>query len=165
MVLVSCSRPDPAEVTKTITGLTAEMEKEMLAGTIDTAMSRYADDCVSLPNFGPRLKGKQAMLKYYLQMNEMGMKVTHCDFNVIDVKVDRTYAFELGEYTMTVEMPGMPAMPDTGKYLTVWQLESDGSWKIKVETWNTNKMPPMPGMEEGPPMGEPGKMPEKKMKG
>jgi ketosteroid isomerase-like protein len=35
-------------------------------------------------------------------------------------------------------------MEDTGKYLTLWEKQADGSLKIKVETWNTDKNPMMP---------------------
>lgn len=147
VVLAGCDRPDVEQVTNSIKSMTAEMAKEMNSGTMDTSMSRYATDCVSLPNHGPRLKGKDAIKKHYMQMMESGAKFSDVKFEVVDVKVDRVYAIEIGDYSMTFEMPGMPPMSDEGKYLTVWEKQSDGAWKIKIETWNTNKMPMMPGME------------------
>ena len=35
-------------------------------------------------------------------------------------------------------------MTDQGKYLTVYERSAAGALKIKVETWNTDVMPPMP---------------------
>jgi ketosteroid isomerase-like protein len=94
-----------------------------------------------MPNNGPVLKGKQEIRAFYRQMLSAGMRVTHADFKMLDVKVDRTYAVEIGEYTMTFEMPGMPATADTGKYMTVWTTRPDDHWKIKIEMWNTSRMP------------------------
>jgi uncharacterized protein (TIGR02246 family) len=148
-LVISCTGPDPAAVRSQIEAINTEMEKDMVAGKMDTTLARYDDDCISLPNNGPRLKGKEEIKKYYMGMMGTGMKFTHADFSIVDVKVDRMYAIEVGDYALTMEMPGLPAMEDKGKYVTVWERQSDGTWKIKIETWNTNR----------PMMPEPGSMP------
>ena len=153
VLLVSCAPPPPdvAAVRKTIEAMLDKAEKDMMAGTMDTTMAGYTDDAVSMPNYGPLLKGKPAIKAFYQQMMGMGMKFTKVDFVTTDVHVGGPYAYELGTYTMTMEMMGMPSMDDQGKYITVYELGKDGTWRIKVETWNTNRPPPMP---------EPPKMPE-----
>jgi ketosteroid isomerase-like protein len=97
-----------------------------------------------LPNSGPRLKGKAAIKAYYGQMMAMGIKLSNVSFKTVDVSAGGPYVYEIGTYSMTVNMPNMPEMPDHGKYLTVYERVADGSLKIKVETWNTDVMPPMP---------------------
>ena len=32
-------------------------------------------------------------------------------------------------------------MTDHGKYMNVWQKQSDGSWKLKADTWNSDVNP------------------------
>ena len=147
-LFASCAPPAPdvAQIRKTIEGMTAQMQQEMESGLMDTTMARYADDPVSMPNFGPMLTGKQAMKDYFGEMHEMGITLKDVTFTVVDVQVGLPYAYEIGTYKMTVSMPGMADTPDEGKYLTVWQKQADGSWKIKVETWNNNMRPPMPEM-------------------
>jgi hypothetical protein len=39
--------------------------------------------------------------------------------------------------------------PDNGKYITVWEVQDDGSLKIRVETWNTD-INPWVNMNEEP---------------
>ena len=148
--LVSCTAPQPdvAQVRKDIEAMTQKAAKDMVAGDIDTTMALYTDDPISLPNYGPLLKGKQAIKEHYTKMMGLGMKFTNVNFVTTDVFVSGSHAYEIGTYTMTMEMPQMPGMSDEGKYLTVYERAADGSWKIKVETWNTNKMPAMPGVEE-----------------
>ena len=149
VLLASCTPPAPnvAEVRKTIEAMTEKMESEMESGVMDTTMARYADTPISMPNFGPMLTGKTAIRDYYRQMESMGMTMKDVEFTVTDVQVGGPYAYEIGTYKMTMVMPGMVELPDEGKYLTVWEKTADGSWKIKIETWNTNMQPPMPGME------------------
>jgi ketosteroid isomerase-like protein len=145
----SCAPPAPdvAQVRKTIEGMTAQMQQEMETGTMDTTMARYVENPISMPNFGPMLTGRTAIKDYFRRMQAMGMTMKDVDFTVTDVQVGGPYAYEVGTYKMTVTMPGMGEIPDEGKYLTVWEKVPDGSWKIKIETWNTNMQPPMPGIE------------------
>jgi len=149
LVMFSCAppKPDVAQVRKTIEAMNAKSAKEMLQGVWDTTMANFADDAVSMPNFGPMARGKKAIGEQYGKMMGSGMKVTKVDFVTADVQVSGDYAYEIGTYTMTFEMPSMAPMTEEGKYLTVYQRDKDGSWKVKVETWNTNREPPMPKSE------------------
>ena len=149
VLVVSCAPPAPnvAEVRKAIETMNKEMQAEMESGIMDTMMARYVDNPISMPNFSPMLTGKAAIKDFYQQMRDMGMTMKDVNFTIVDVQVGGPYAYEVGTYKMTFVMPGMVEMPDEGKYLTVWEKAPDGSWKIKIETWNTNMPPPMPGME------------------
>jgi len=161
VLLVSCAPPPPdvAAVRKTIEAMEDKSEKDMVAGVFDSTLANYTDDAVSMPNYSPMLRGKKAIKDWYAQMMAMGMKFTKVDFVTTDVQVGAPYTYEIGTYTMTMEMGGMTPMTDEGKYLTVYELGKDGKWRIKVETWNTNTRPPMP---EPPKMPEPEKKKTKK---
>jgi len=147
LVLVSCAPkpPDVAQVRKAIEAMTAKSAQDMVAGTWDTTLANFTDDAVSMPNFMPMAKGKKAIKEEYSRMMSMGMKFINVNFMTSDVQVSGEYAYEIGTYTMTFEMPPMGQMTDAGKYVTVYQHAKDGSWKIKVETWNSDKAPPAPG--------------------
>ena len=147
LILVSCAPkpPDVAEVRKAIEAMTAKSEQDMVAGTWDTTLANYADDAVSMPEFMPMAKGKKAIRELYAQMMGSGMKFIKVDFVTMDLHVSGEYAYEIGTYTMTFEMPPMGQMSDAGKYVTVYQQAKDGSWKVKVETWNSDKAPAAPG--------------------
>jgi uncharacterized protein (TIGR02246 family) len=144
--LISCAPPqqDSTQARKAIEEINAKMAKEMLAGTTDTVLASYTDDAISLPDHGPMLKGKKALVDHAREMMAMGMKFSNVKFTTMDVKVSGATAYEIGTYAMTFTMPQMGEISDEGKYLTVYEQAKDGSWKIKVETWNTNRPPPMP---------------------
>lgn len=145
-VLCSCAPPkhDVAQVRKIIEEMTKKSEKEMIAGVMDTTFANYTQDAMSMPNNGPMLKGKTAIREYYMQMMATGMKFSNVSFTTTDVQVSGDFAYEVGTYAMTMQMPQMGEMSEEGKYLTVYEKAQDGTWKIKVETWNSSKQPPMP---------------------
>ena len=147
LAIVSCAPPPPdvASLRKQIDALLEKGEKDMLANTIDTTLAQYADDAVSLPNNGPMLKGKAAIKEYYAKAMALGIKFTKVDSITQDVQVGGNYVYEVGTYTMTMQIPAMREMTEEGKYLTVYEIGTDGKLKIKVETWNGNATPPMPG--------------------
>ena len=124
------------------------MIKAMLEDDMETALSFYADDAISLPSYEPMLKGKAAIKEHSMKSHEAGFKINDMALNTMDVWSGGDLAFEIGTYTINMTMPGMPnAMDDKGKYLTVWQKQTDGSWKMKAETWNSDNNPWM-GMPE-----------------
>ena len=43
-------------------------------------------------------------------------------------------------------VPHMGDVTDQGKYITLWNQQADGSWKMAAETWSTDK--PMPVVEK-----------------
>jgi len=148
LLLASCSAPPPdvAKIRKEVEGLVEKSSKDMMAGTMDTTLSQYTDDAVSMPNNGPMLKGKPAIKAYFQQMMN-GVKFSNVSFTTTDVFVGGPYVTEIGTYAMTMSMPNMPEMSDKGKYITVYERGKDGKLKIKAETWNTDTMPPMPAHE------------------
>lgn len=147
LLLVSCAPPAPPtadleEAKKAITAMMEKAEKDMMAGVTDTSMADYTDDAVSMPNNGPFLQGKAAIKEYYQRWAAMGMKFTDVDFVSVDVKGGGKYAYEIGTYTMTIQVEGMEPTTDQGKYLTVYEKGADGKWRIKIETWNTDVQMP-----------------------
>lgn len=146
LILSSCSPapPDAAKVRKDIEALEQKAAKDMMNGIMDTTFAQYTDDAIYMPDHEPMIKGKNALKENSRKMMAMGMKFPKVEFTTMDVNVIGSYAYEVGTYAMTIQMPGMPEMTDEGKYLTIYQQAADGSWKIKVETWNTSKPFPMP---------------------
>ncbi len=118
-----------------------EMIKNMLSDNTEAMMSMYTDDAISMPSYEPMLKGKDEMMKSHMKSKEAGFKMNDMTLKVMNVWSSGDLAYEIGTYTIDMSMPGMDAWKDNGKYLTVWQKQSDGSWKIKAETWNTDNNP------------------------
>jgi uncharacterized protein (TIGR02246 family) len=119
-----------------------EMEKAMVSGNGSGTLVYYADDAVSMPNYGKMVQGIDAIKKSNQDMMAGGMKITSFETNITMVSQCDNMVAEIGTYKMSSTMPGVPnPMEDTGKYLTIWEQQSDGSLKIKLEMWNTDSYP------------------------
>ena len=151
LVSFACAPPqeDATAVRKQIEAMTEKAERDLIAGTWDSTLVHYTDDAVSMPDHEPIIRGKAALKKHSLEMLGMGMKFTKVEFTTTDVTVRGSLAFEIGTFAMTLDIPNVGVVDEQGKYLTIYEKVADGSWKIKVETWNTDKMPGMPGMPGG----------------
>ncbi len=149
VILCSCVAPkhDVAQVRKVIEEMTKKSEHDMQAGIVDTTLANYDEDAVSLPNNGPMLRGKEAIRAYAGQMLGLGIKFTNVRITTTDVQTSGDLAYEIGTYAMTMQIPQVGEVSEEGKYLTVYEKAADGSWKIKVETYNINGKPPLPAPE------------------
>jgi ketosteroid isomerase-like protein len=133
---------------KEVTALGDALTKALLVDDIETMLGMYAEDAISLPNFSPRMDGLAEFKAHHDQMAAAGMKITSFESEPSDVWECGKQVIEIGAYTISLAMPGAPQpITDKGKYMTVYARQSDGSLKIKVETWNTDMNP----MEMGGP--------------
>lgn len=138
------------DLMKEVEALGDALAEAMLADDVETMLGMYAEDAISLPNYGPRMQGKEAFREHHAQMAAAGMKIDSFTSDPADVWECGSQVIEIGSFTISLSMPGMPGpMEDKGKYMTVYVREDDGSLKIKAETWNTD-MNPMAMGEHGP---------------
>lgn len=135
------------ELKQKIEKINKDMAKTMMEGNYSVNMSHYTDDAVSMPNNGKMAEGLEAIKKSNEEMAKSGVKVKAFDTKTLKVKSCDKMITEIGTYKMSMTIPGMPNdYEDEGKYLTIWEKQADGSLKIKLEMWNTDKSPMGGGM-------------------
>ena len=112
------------------------------AGDADAWAACFTDDGVQMPPHFASNVGKAAIQGW----GKGFLNLFACRFSlsVEEVRVAADWAFERGRYdiTLTPRAGGGP-MDDSGKYITVYQCQSDGSWKIARDIWNSDQ--PLPG--------------------
>jgi uncharacterized protein (TIGR02246 family) len=130
------------DLMKEVAAIGDTISTAMVANDVETMLALYADDAISLPNYGPRMDGLDAFKKHHEQMTASGMKVLSFESEPTDVWKAGDQVIEIGVYKIAMEMPGMPQpIEDKGKYLTVYVRDKKGALKIKAETWNTDVNP------------------------
>jgi len=130
------------DLKKEVKAIGDTISKAMVGNDVDTMLGLYAEDAISLPNYGPRMDGIDAFRKHHEQMSAAGMKVRSFWSDPTEVWKAGDHVIEIGVYKIALEMPGMPAtIEDKGKYMTVYVRDAKGSLKIKAETWNTDMNP------------------------
>jgi len=115
--------------------------KAMIDNDMETMLSMYTDDIISMPSYQPTVKGISKVRELSEIQAKSGWKTTQFALNTTDIIAQGNLAIEIGNYTMKMSGPDVPEWADNGKYMTIWEEQKDGSLKIKVETWNTDTNP------------------------
>ncbi len=116
--------------------------EKMVSGDVDELWPLYTDDVIAMPSYEPMLKGIDANKKSWEGMKQSGVKMTAFKTTVTDLMKYGDLVVDIGTYEITMSIPGMDQpWDDHGKYLTLWEMQDDGSMKIKVETRNTDVNP------------------------
>ena len=107
------------------------------SGNLDGLVALFTDDAVQMPNNEPMIVGKDG-IRSRAEENFANntFKLTG---TVEDIKVSGDWAYVRGNNTIVITpKEGGEAVTDEGKWIAVYQRQSDGSWKIYSEIWNHN---------------------------
>lgn len=101
----------------------------------------YMEDARALPPNREMVQGRKAIADVFAEDFKMGahdLKLT-----TVDVSAAGNTAYEIGTYTIKIKPEGQEAFGDKGKYLAVWKRQTDGTYLMHWDTWNSDM--PMPG--------------------
>lgn len=115
--------------------------ESMINNDTKTMMSLYTNDVVSLPSYQPMIRGLETLKSLSEQAENSEWKTTSFDMKTTDIIPAGDFVIEIGNYKMTMVGPGVSDWSDEGKYVTVWQKQSNGDLKIKIEMWNSDLNP------------------------
>jgi len=129
------------EARKAIEEADARLTAAFNAKDIVATMTMFAPDAVSMAPNSPAVVGRdqiEALLKQFFQISH--------DFKVTAKSIDASgdLGYVRGEYTLVIQIPAMPAVTDSGKFLDVWKRQPDGKWLIVASSGSTNLPPPQP---------------------
>jgi uncharacterized protein (TIGR02246 family) len=134
---------DSAATRQALEANNVRFSEAFMRGDASALASQYANDAVLMLSNAPAVEGgeaiKQAFMQFLSTVSVPAFKVvTH------DVIISEDMAIERGTYEMTMHpKSGTGAdVVDKGKYLTVWERQADGSWKIIRDISNSDLQPP-----------------------
>jgi uncharacterized protein (TIGR02246 family) len=110
-------------------------------GDVDKWVAQFTEDGVQMPPNAPANVGKN-MIKIWSHEMLSQFRTTFV-LNVDEVKVLDDWAFECGGYSIKMDpIAGGPTIEDTGKYITIYQKNSDDNWRMARDIWNSSR--PLP---------------------
>ena len=95
----------------------------------------YTTEARLLPPNGQPMTGTAAITAFWQGAMELG--ITAAKLETVELETRDDLAFELGQYTLTIQPAPDTTVTDVGKYVVVWK-QADGAWKLHVDIWNTN---------------------------
>ncbi len=119
----------------------ARFTEAFAAGDAATVAAFYTDDGKILPPNMPMINGPQEIQGFFEGARDMGMRGIM--LNAVDVEFNGDLAYEVGTYSIDIELEGGQRTTDVGKYLMVLKRQADGSWKMAADMFSSDA--PAPG--------------------
>lgn len=120
--------------------------KVYAAKDLEKSVGFFDDQGSMLPSNAPIATGKDALTK--LIGSAFAARDYTLSWHATKVGVARSgeLGYTSGTYDFSIKDASGKTISDTGKYLTVWKKEADGSWKVLFDTYNSDlpnpNMPP-----------------------
>ena len=114
--------------------LGAKFAQAATVGDANAMAAMYAPDAILLPDNGPAVEGNAK--SYWADFVKHFSGRVELNTTSVDGRGDLAYATGTAKFT-----PKGAPQPLMGKWVTVQQKQSDGSWKIVVDIWNMNGPP------------------------
>ena len=126
------SAADP-KIEQALRDLDAQWSAAAAAKDVDKTVSYYSDDAIVLaPNMAIATT-KEAIRKAWQDLiasaSSVSWKVTR-----VEVAKSGDMAYVSGTYEATMN----DGSKDRGKYLEVWEKQTDGKWKCGADAWNSD---------------------------
>ena len=112
------------------------------AGDADAWAGAFTEDGVQMPPNAPANVGRGAIRRWVHGF----LTAFRAEFalSVDEVHTAGEWAIERGAYTITLTpRSGGAPMDDSGKYITIYQAQRDGTWLMARDIWNSDR--PLPG--------------------
>ena len=98
--------------------------------------SHYSEDAAVFPPDSPRVDGRANIQKFWKGAMDAGLK--DLTLKAVEVEDAGEWAYEVGEVTYTAPGTGDARTKATGKYIVVWKKDTDGTWRLYRDIWNSN---------------------------
>ena len=108
-------------------------------GDTEEFLSYFTDDAYFMP-FNAPLARDDAIRATWEHLISMPGFAVEWAASSADVAESGELGYTIGTFKLTLEQDGA-LMVTVGKYATVWSKHADGSWKVQVDTFNTDGPP------------------------
>lgn len=139
------ARPDSAAVFEAMDSVYARFTRAYALAEPESVTVLYTDDPLYLPGQGEVLTGAGALRAQFefLRSGVEDGSVRRIRFESVERGASGELAYDVGYYILHREAPDGSAGPPTrGKFVTVWQRQEDGAWKIHVDGFSPAGPPP-----------------------
>jgi ketosteroid isomerase-like protein len=129
---------DTQSVEQLLRDLDAKWAKAAATKDVDQTIAFYSDDAIVFPPNATSAVTKEAIRNGWKEM--LGNPGFVISWQPTKVQVGKAgeMAWVSGTYELTMNDATGKPINDRGKYLEVWQKQTDGNWKCAADMWNSD---------------------------
>jgi ketosteroid isomerase-like protein len=145
LAMLGCTEQQPAEDTRAsdaVKSADAAFQQAIAGKDLNQIMSFYADDAVLMPAAKPLLTGKAAITNEWKELLAIPAFQNASKLAQVEVSASSDLAYTRGSYETRLMGEDGQLVVEPGKWLSVWRKQPDGSWRVAIETYNTDIPPP-----------------------
>src|SRR5215813_2015877 len=124
--------------------LDAKWAKAAAAKDVEKTIAFYSDDAVVFPPNATSAATKEAIRTGWKEMLVSPGLAISWQPTKVQVGKGGAMAWVSGTYELTMNDASGKPNNDRGKYLEVWEKQTDGNWKCAADMWNSNLAPSAP---------------------
>ena len=123
---------------------TPKWAKAAAAKDVEQTIAYYSNDAIVFPPNATSAATKEAIRNGWKEMFASPGFVITWQPTRVQVGKSGEMAWVSGAYELTMNDASGKPINDRGKYLEVWEKQTDGSWKCAADMWNSDLAAPAP---------------------
>ena len=135
-------RVDRAGAEQSLRAWDAALQQAVSARDLHAIVAFYADDAVLLPAAEPAVSGKSAIREEWHHILSIPDFASKSALTHLDIAASGDLGYTAGTYVATLRGEDGNIVTEPGKWVSVWKRQGDGTWRIVVDTYNTDIPPP-----------------------
>jgi len=125
-------RREPETFEQAMATLRADIVDAFNRGEIKACTGFYTDDATVLFPDRPPIKGREAIETILKEYAAAGTKLTSVD--PIEIGSSGDLGYYTGTYQLDTPADDSSTLKETGKFVSVFRLQADGSWKAVIDS-------------------------------
>ena len=147
LLAAACEQSAPgtevrAEALETLRAADSTLQVAVAARDVASTLAHYADDAVLMPLAKPLAKGRDSIRAEWEHSFGIPGFANTSRLTSADISLDGTLGVTRGTYEATMKAPGGSTVVERGKWVSVWRRVAGGPWRITVDIYNTDSLPP-----------------------
>ena len=123
------------EARTAIEAANAKFSEAFARGDAKALAAMYTADAIAFPPDSEMIRGNEAIGNFWKTTRDSG--VQSATLTTVDVGRSGDVAYEVGKVSLSIQPAGKEPTTAAAKYLVVWKRQSDGSWKLHRDIWNS----------------------------
>ena len=118
--------------------LDAQRAKAAAAKDVEQTIAYYSDDAIVLPPNATSAATKEAVRNVWKRMFASPGLVITWKPTKVQLAKSGDMGWVSGTYELTMNDASGKPINDRGKYLEIWEKQSNGNWKCAADMWNSD---------------------------